>query len=208
MTIYPSLRLDSISSVYRSRLRCGSESSKHCCPLLCSIENETGSLWVYKSCTTPQRCFYSSPVTACPVNLGVCDEVNNLKATQSLSKQSDIWNPLWPHVCSLICDGCFFFSLCLLISPQIFDTWTSGKMASPLFVVLSHILLAFLPVIIYLHPYTDLLFFFFFNNVSFSIHFHQNHLNLIAILDFAFLSPPFSPSLRRGLFFPVLSSLL
>lgn len=63
-------------------------------------------------------------MTACPVNLCVRDEVNNLKATWSLSKRSDIWNPLWLCVCALICDGCFFFSPCLLISPQISDLWT------------------------------------------------------------------------------------
>lgn len=55
---------------------------------------------------------------------------------------------------------------------------------------------------IYLHLYTAL-FYVPLLYVWTHPHLRQNHLNLIAILDFTFLSPPSSPSLHPGgLFFP------
>ncbi len=89
-------------------------------------------------------------MTACPVNLCVRDEVNNLKATWSLSKRSDIWNPLWLCVCSLICDGCFFFSPCLLISPQISDPWTLENIIVFVCSIIPH------PMILLIHSLTHI----------------------------------------------------
>lgn len=89
-------------------------------------------------------------MTACPVNLCVRDEVNNLKATWSLSKRSDIWNPLWLCVCSLICDGCFFFSPCLLISPQISDPWTLENIIVFVCSIIPH------PMIMLIHSLTHI----------------------------------------------------
>ncbi len=149
-------------------------------------------------------------MTACPVNLCVRDEVNNLKATWSLSKRSDIWNPsLTLCLLSDMWTAASFSLPCLLnLSPNLWSVDPCENIIV-LFVLLSHILwscsfirsLTFPVINIYLHPYTAL-FYVPLLYIWTHLQLHQKPFNLIAILDFTFLSPPSSPSLHSGgLFF-------